>query len=138
MGENLALAVVDIYGGHIWSAFNAIRELRVKTGVENDDDFGLSDVSSSVYDCLHLNDSDLNASLTELAKTGFSPHVSRDSRISREISERNIGGIVKKGSFISGFDKRLWIGTRTDYGLVPSRQAARLAIAKNLVNYKTK
>ena len=137
----MALAMVDFYGGHVWSAFNAIKDLHMHKDF-NSDDFGLSDDSDAVSECidrtkrvkpeLNLSRCDMTKHLTELAKTGFSPLSKRDALEAQEISERNLGSVIQKGSLVLGFDKRLWNSHNSKFGLVPSRQSTRLAIAEKM------
>ena len=131
--ENLALALVDIYGGHIWGVFNAIKKLNSRKG-RMIGGFGLTNVSS-IVDCLNLENEKLTETLKELAKKGFVHLKTCDSAEAREISRRNIGGVVHNESLILGFDERFWKGLLNEYGLVPSRQSIRLAIAIKMIEF---
>lgn len=143
MRENMALAMVDFYGGHVWSAFNAIKKL-LRHKDFNRDDFGLSDDSDAVFECISESKRvkpkskffhcDMTKHLTELAKSGFSPLPKRNTQQAQEISELNLGGVIRKGSLVLGFDDGMWNGSDSKFGLVPSRQSTRLAIAEKLHN----
>jgi len=131
LGENLALAMIDIYGGHIWNAFNAIHELKRHASRMQSDDFGLSLALNAALKCVKSGDDNLTSSLKELAKTGFCPSDEIDSLVAQEISKCNLGEVAKRGSYSMGFDESLWKGKnhRVKFGLIPSRHAVRLAIA---------
>jgi hypothetical protein len=47
------------------------------------------------------------------------------------ISLNNVGGVVKRGSLVVGLSREVW--GDAEYGLVPTTQSMRLAIAKQLV-----
>ena len=79
----------------------------------------------------------MRKSLEKLAIEGFIPLEDPEDHIARIISEFGVGGVVMKRSKIIGLNMSVWEKyPNYDYGIIPSKQSMRLAIAKVLVDTK--
>ena len=133
--SNLAVALIDHYGGHIYDVYLALTRLFYdKEGFKLMD----SNLSDEVDLCLKWKgesegDRDrMRDALRQLATTGFYPIEERTDPVARVISENNVGGVVKLSSKIIGLRPDVWKSTKLKNGIVPSKQAMRLAIAEVL------
>ena len=133
--SNLAVALIDHYGGHIYDVYLALTRLSY-----DKEGFWLMDsnLSDEVRLCLKWKgesegDRDrMRDALRQLATTGFYPIEERTDPVARVISENNVGGVVKYFSSIIGLRPDVWKSTKLKNGIVPSKQAMRLAIAEVL------
>lgn len=132
IGENLALAVMSHFGGHIYDSFLALKSL----DENNEEVFLNASLYSSVRHCLQqcLGDSkkekEMKRLLTEMAVKGFVPIQDENDPLAEIISKNNVGGVVRRDSNVIGLSKNVWDGYK--YGLIPSRNSIRLVIAKIL------
>lgn len=133
VADNLAIAFIDHYGGHIWDIYKAID--RLATLKENF--WALSSLMEvGVVNCLDwkgVDDGDMKKmqeALCQLAVTGFFPVEKIDDPICRVMSENNVGGVVSLSSVVVGLPVDVWKRTEFEHGLVPSKQSMRLTIAK--------
>ena len=134
--SNLAVALISIYGGHIYDIQNALSRLHLKK--ENFDFFFDSNSSSNVQRCLKWkfeNEKDnirLRETLRQLSVTGFVELGDIDDPVAKVISLNNVGGVVKKSGEVVGLSRQVWEQTEFKYGIVPSKQSIRLVIAEIL------
>jgi len=141
--SEFAIALIDIYGGHIWDVYQALMSLK-----EDKKDFkflnpSLTTSVQKCYDCKFDDFEDHNRmikSLEQLAKEGFCPLESRDDDpIGKVISNYGVGGIVSSKSIVIGLDMKVWEKyPDCKYGIVPSKQSMRLAIAEYIVYKENK
>ena len=130
------MTLIDHYGGNIWDVYQAL--LRLSTDRES---FYAGDpfISSQVIRCLKWKgnqDGDhekMVEALRQLAVAGFCPIDEYDDPIANVISANNIGGVVFKGTVIIGLPIEMWKSTNCKFGIVPSKQSVRLAIAEELM-----
>lgn len=129
--HNLAVALIDNYGGHIYDVKLALERLKA----EKSDFISMyPEMKRNVNQCLDCKDVDEQSiidTLKRLAIDGFVPLKKPDDPIARIISKYNVGGVVQDISVPIGVRKDMW--GDNEYGLVPSKQSMRLAIAKILV-----
>eukprot|EP01035_Chromulina_nebulosa_P017047 gene17047-22556_t len=93
---------------------------------------------SSVKRCIQLSQRDVKLkdkmvkTLTLLSVKGYvvSEGIEYFDPIEEIISQYNVGGIVRKKSFIQGLREDVWNNTEAATALIPSSQSIRLAIAK--------
>jgi len=132
--ENLALAVINLYGGHIWDIYQALLRLR-----KLKQDFFPFDaiVSANIAKCFkeNIDKTVLISILKLLAETGFFPLNDRESLEAEAISRHNVAGVVMQSSLNVGLPNSVWDGG-CKYGLVPATQSTRLLIAEYLVDNK--
>ena len=133
--SNLAIALIDIYGGHIYDVYQALVRLHLKKELFQLMDSTLSD---NVRMCLEWEGEKegdkerMLDALRQLATTGFYPIEKPNDRIARVISENNVGGVVNSFGEVIGLRTEVWEKTEFENGIVPSKQSMRLAIAKVL------
>ena len=105
---NVALALIDIYGGHIYDMEDAISRLHSEN--EEFDNFFDSDFFSDVQRCLNWkfeNEEDnvrMRDTLRQLSITGFVSLKEIDDPVAKVISLNNVGGVVKKSGVVVGLD----------------------------------
>ena len=134
--SNLAVALTNIYGGHIYDIKEALSRLYLDK--ERFDYFFDSNLSSNVLKCLNWkfeNEADktrMRDTLRQLAVTGFALLEDIDDPIAKVISANNVGGVVKKSGIVVGLNRQVWQQTEFKYGIVPSKQSMRLVIAEIL------
>ena len=136
VGDRLAVALIDHYGGNIWDVYRAL--IRLATERKS---FYAPDprLSSAVIKCLKWKENQegdhelMVEALRQLAVTGFCPVDDYDDPIANVISANYVGGVVMKGSVIIGLPEEVWESTNCKYGIVPSKQSVRLAIAEELM-----
>jgi hypothetical protein len=131
VGHNLAVALIDLYGGHMYDLLTKLEELN-RIG----DSFipGSTMQAIDVVRCLDF-DGDkrhMRELLTQIAEKGFAPISDKEDCEAEVISKNNVGGLVQPGSAkIIGLPHDVWVGEGT-LGLIPSTQALRLEIAEVL------
>lgn len=132
--DALALALVDLYGGHLYDIYLALIRLR-----EMKEDFFPfdADLSANIAMCFKekIEKSILVDALKLLAETGFVPLKERDDPVAEVLSKNNVAGVVKASSLNVGLPKHVW-EDGCKHGLVPSCQSTRLLIAEYLVKNK--
>jgi len=132
LSEDLSLALISLYGGHIWDVYQALMRLR-----EMKEDFYSFDanLSANIAKCFKdkIEKKDMIVALQQLAESGFVPLQDRDDPIAEVISKNNVGGVVAKSALNVGLPKSVW-ESKCEFGLVPTSQSTRLLIAKYLVN----
>jgi energy-coupling factor transporter ATP-binding protein EcfA2 len=130
MGSRLARLCLAAHGGHVLQIKNAVELLSIKRSrVEV---LGtMQGASAAIKECLrapggrHL--------LHGMAEKGFVAVDTPDLQIVEMIAKVNVGGVVsRERSVVVGLDESLWQETTCDYGLLPSTQSMRLAIARQL------
>ena len=133
VGEHLALALIDHYGGHIWDTYLALKELKLKR-----DAFFAMDQQpgQGVLKCLKWegDKEQMKRALRQLAEDGFFPLADQHDPIAEVISKYDVGGVVQRRSTTIGLPSDVWGEHRI--GLVPSKQSTRLAIAEMLEQQK--
>ena len=131
--HNLAIALIDHYGGHIYDILLKLQELKLK---KEDIIPNFSDQSSNVFECLQF-DGDkprMRELLSQIAEKGFAPLRNIEDREAEIISKYNVGGLVRKDlSDVIGLPDAMW--GEYEYGLIPYKQSIRLVIAKQLAAY---
>ena len=134
--SNVALALINIYGGHIYDMKEALSRLHLEK--EKFDYFFDSNLSSNVQECLDWrfekeeDNVRMRETLRKLAVTGFVLLEKIDDPVAKVISANNVGGVVKKSGIVVGLNRQVWQGTESKYGIVPSKQSMRLVIAEML------
>ena len=140
MGEHLAVAFLNFYGGHVFDAYNAVSELDLQK--EHYDQYSPWVTSldcGALANCLEMagesksDQTRMKKVLTSLATSGFSAIKSSSAtdKVAEMISVRNVGGVVPLGATVVGLAPTEFKRTY-DHGLVPSKQAIRLLIAKQM------
>lgn len=143
MKENLALAFVDAYGGHVLHASEALTRLadsyEMGDSFEVQDGYGMSidDVRSCILWAKANNQlSRMLAVLKAIARDGYFEindlKGDDDHAIFETICRNSVGGPVKRRSFVLGFDKDQWAKIQSKWICVPSSQAMRLILADAL------
>jgi nitrogen fixation protein len=130
---NVAVALINIYGGHIYDMKEALSRLHLEK-----QKFWLLDssLSDNVIECLEWKgeqeDDNLRMrdTLRQLAVSGFVPIKSLKDPIAKVISENNVGGVVKFTANVIGLRPEVWQQTEFENGIVPATQSMRLVIAK--------
>jgi hypothetical protein len=134
LSEKLSLAIISLYGGHIWDIYQALMRLR-----EMKERFYLFDanLSANIDECFtdKIKKEDMISTLQILAESGFVPLQKRNDANAEVISLHNVGGVVVKSTLNVGLPDSVW-DNGCDYGLVPTSQSTRLLIAKYLFNNK--
>ncbi len=132
--EKLALALVSLYGGHLYDIYLALIGLRKSktrfTPIIANRSAGITKCFKENVDKKRLVDT-----LKMLAETGFAPLTDRDDPIAEVLSKHNVAGVVMQTSLNVGLPDSVW-EDGFEYGLVPSRQSTRLLIARYLVENK--
>ena len=127
MGRNLAVTLIDHYGGHISDIFCLLKELAKKKKSFK----AISvDQIGSVQRCLKFNGDKkhMRELLTQIAEKGFAPLSDVDDPEAEIISRKNVGGYVKSSKAkVIGLPEHVWLGH--ELGLIPSKQSMRLVIA---------
>ena len=129
VGDHLALALMDHYGGHIWDTYLALIRLNSK----RENFIALNpQLSQGVVRCLKWsgNKEQMKLALRQIAESGFFPLDDQQDPLAEVISKNNVGGVVQLRSTAIGLPKDAW--GKHDIGLIPSNQSTRLAIAKVL------
>mmetsp|Transcript_11280 Transcript_11280/g.18944 ORF Transcript_11280/g.18944 Transcript_11280/m.18944 type:complete len:487 (-) Transcript_11280:289-1749(-) len=133
--ENLALALMSIYGGQYYNAYRAIGELVMRG--EDFYPFGFHD-PQGILRCfkeLGKDQESLVHVLEQLAVTGFAGVLDREDPVAEVLSKNNVAGVVGRSSIVVGLPRDMWLGN--EYGLVPTSQTMRLRIAAKLYENNT-
>ena len=134
--SEVALALINIYGGHIYDMQNALSRLDLDK--EKFRCFFDSNLSDNVLRCLKWkfeDDADkkrMRDTLRQLAETGFVPLMKINDPVAKVISLNNVGRVVKKSGIVVGLRTEVWEQTKFENGIVPSKQSMRLVIAERL------
>jgi hypothetical protein len=130
--DKLALALISLYGGHLYDIYRAL--IRLKELKDRFYPFD-ADCSAGITKCFkEIEDKkQLVDNFKLLAESGFVPLQDRDDLIAEVLSRHNVAGVVKKASLNVGLPDSVW-DDGVEYGLVPYSQSTRLLIAKYLVN----
>ena len=134
LSVNLSLALISLYGGHIYNIYKALMRLReMKSRFYPFE----ATLSSNIAKCFkkEVDKEILISTLKSLSETGFSPLVDIDESVAEVLSRHNVAGVVIKSSLNIGLPDSVW-GDGCKYGLVPTSQSTRLLIAKYLFNNK--
>ena len=130
--DHLALAIINLYGGHIWDIYQALLRLRkLKSRFFPFD----ANLSANIAKCFkeNIDKTILISTLTLLAENGFFPLNDRKSPEAEALSRHNVAGVVMQSSLNVGLPESVWDGG-CKYGLVPACQSTRLLIAEYLVD----
>ena len=130
LSENLSLALISLYGGHIYNIYKALMRLReMKSRFYSFD----ADLTSKIAKCFkkEVDKEILVSTLKSLSETGFYPLKDVDETVAEVLSKHNVAGVVKSASLNVGLPDSVW-DDGCEYGLVPSSQSTRLLIAEYL------
>ena len=130
IGHNLAVTLIDHYGGHVYDTLLKLKELN---SMGDSFEPGIQMQADSVLKCLKF-DGDkphMRELLTQIAEKGFAPLKDKEDREAEIISKNNVGGQVQKDrAMVIGFPADKW--GKYKMGLIPSKQSIRLVIAEVL------
>jgi hypothetical protein len=129
--ENLSLALMSLYGGHIYSVYRALESLMLKKKAFVPLD---PNTYADIQKCFK-EDVDTNILVEKfklLAEVGFAPLLEREEPVAEVLSRNNVAGVVPQGSLMIGLRESVWTTYRCKFGLVPSSQSIRLSIAEYL------
>ena len=132
---NVAIALINIYGGHIYNMKQALSRLYLQK--EEFNYFFNSNLSNNVKKCLKWKFEKqedtvrMRDTLRQLAITGFVPLDDNDP-VAEVISAKNVGGVVQISGQVIGLRPEVWQETKFENGIVPATQSMRLVIAKML------
>ena len=133
MGHNLAVTLIDQYGGNIY-------DISIQLQFWNDKGeyfFGrCQQQTDAVQRCLKFNGEKkrMRELLIQIAEKGFAPLSDVKDPEAAVISKHDVGGVVQRGqAMVIGLPDHVW-GEST-IGLVASVQSIRLAIANVLHNH---
>ena len=135
VGPHLATALVEHCGGHLWDIEVTLRAFR-RLGRFNV--FINPELYACVDRCLDAVAGDdkctarMITTLRTLGERGFHAVDNCEDPVVQHIGRCAVGGLVKQGSIICGFDWAAHGGDRWKFGLVPTRSSMRLAIANVL------
>jgi hypothetical protein len=138
--ENLALALVDTYGGHIKNVTRAVTKLALNPLPEGS--FMVNTAyGASIHDvvpCLrwavnNQQEKKMHIALTALARDGYFKVNDFSDPIAEVISQHNVGGFVTSGGFAVGIPKEVWEEEDCEWICVPSTQAMRVIIAHKIL-----
>jgi hypothetical protein len=133
---NVALALINLYGGHIYDIEEAL--YRMESDKEEFHQFFDSTLNDNIRKCLKWKGEEeednirMRETLRQLAVTGFVPLDDIDDPIAKIISINNVGGIVKAVGTNIGISPKVWQQTNFKNGIVPTKQSMRLVIAQML------
>ena len=136
--HNLSIALISIYGGNIHNIYNVLlkfNKLKTKFIPIN------SNFKLNVQNCLDSNEiniSKMKIMLEKLAINGFVALTKRNDPIAIVMSDNNVCDIITNESTNIGFNESLWNEAIDGYGIVPTSQSMRLAIAFVLCNLENK
>jgi hypothetical protein len=134
--RNVAVALINIYGGHIYDMKEALSRLHLKK--ESFYQFFDSNLSDNVIQCLkwkgekEKDNMRMRDTLRQLAVTGLVPLEDINDPIAKVISVNNVGGVVKSYGEVIGLRAEVWQQTKFKNGIVPTKQSMRLIIAEIL------
>ena len=143
VGDNLATALIDHYGGHIYDVILKLNELNSSfmyagtpykpLGISEKFCAELQWQADGVMECLQFNGdhAHMRELLTQIAENGFALLKDKDDREAEVIRKHNVGGLVQRESDkVIGLSADAW--GEHGIGLVPYKQSVRLVIAKVL------
>lgn len=128
--HNLAVALIDLYGGHIYDISIHLNELNEHKGAYIP---GSQRQFDDVLNCLKFGGDKkrLRELLAQIAENGFAPTNDKTDPVAEFISKHNVGGLVqRRHATVIGFPDDVW--DEHEIGLIPSKQSIRLVIAKVL------
>jgi hypothetical protein len=128
--HNLAVALIDLYGGHIYDISTHLNELNKHKGTYIP---GSQRQFDDVLNCLKLNGDKkrMRELLAQIAENGFAPINDKTDPVAEFISRHNVGGLVqRRQATVIGFPDDVW--GEHKIGLIPSKQSIRLVIAEVL------
>ena len=132
VGHNLAAALIDYYGGHIYDILGKLEELNSK----GDWFIPRSQMQADgVMKCLRFdgNIRHMRELLTQIAEKGFAPISDREDREAEVITKHDVGGLVQRElAKVIGLPHDVWV-YEEDLGLIPSKQSIRSVIAEVLL-----
>lgn len=134
--SNIALALINVYGGHIYDIKEALSRLYLQK--ETFHQFLRSNSSQNVIQCLEYkfekeeDNVRMRDTLLQLAVTGFMPLKNINDPVAEVISINNVGGVVTSDGIAIGLRPDVWKQTKFEFGIVPTKQSMRLVIAKML------
>jgi len=142
LGPNLAAALINLYGGHLYTIANALSDFYVEgESYEPIVSYGpvfQGQVELCLDECLSSENERTRKrivpALKTLAETGFLEMTSIDP-IAKSIAKHNVGGFVPKEAFAPSIPKEL--RKRLD-GVVPSSQMMRMVIASAVTYHEDK
>ena len=131
--HNLALRLIDLFGGHIYHMIRVLRKLR-KSKYQDlvprkaFPEGGIGNVESCLSDCQDDKETKRMVGVLKiLATKGFVPMKGGD-KIGRILARNNVAGFISPTSSTYGFN------TAFAGGMVPSTQTCRLDIVRVLSN----
>lgn len=132
VAPNLAIALIEYYGGHIYDIYHALRRLHLRK-----DEFALFDSVSfnNVRRCLRWrgegtkDQQRMKYVLTQLCKTGICDIDGFDDPVADVISKNHVGGVIQKIGHVIGLSPTL---NYSKFALIPATQSMRLIIADEL------
>lgn len=126
VGENLAISLLNVYGGHLFNISEAINALALSNGsfttpLSEGASGDIVDVLKSAggYDeSKRINEnSEVVKALKALAEKGFypvgKPNVAKESEplpLEEQLSQLNIAGVVGRNSVVPGVPQEMWKG----------------------------
>jgi hypothetical protein len=132
MDSDLALAIIQIFGGHIYDVYNFLKRLNN----EKEMAWHLDALqSNNVMECVDWKGEDetencrMLEALRQLATTGFYPIKKNNDPIAKVMSMNNVGGVVSKTAKTIGLRPDVWKGTKCKFGIVASCESMRMVIA---------
>lgn len=136
VAPNVALALINLYGGHIYDMKEALIRLHLQRerlhSLFDSNHFGnviqcLKWEFEKAEDTVRMRDT-----LRQLAVTGFVPIKNIDDPVVKVISVYDVGGVVMPFGTVIGSCPDVWQQTECEFGIVPSKQSMRLIIAEIL------
>jgi hypothetical protein len=133
---NVAVALINIYGGHIYDMKEALSRLYLEK--DSFYPFFDSNLGDDVIECLKWKGEKvednlrMRDTLRQLSVTGFVPLQDIDDSVAKVISMNNVGGVVKSFAKVIGLRQEVWQETKFKNGIVPTKQSMRLVIAEML------
>ena len=129
VGHNLATALIDYYGGHIYDMHLKLIELEFHKDEIVPEFQGQS---TSVQMCLEFDGDKLRMRelLSQIAEKGFAPLSNIKGKEAEIISQYNVGRVVRKQATVIGLPSAMW--GEHKLGLIPSKQSIRQVIAMEL------
>ena len=132
--DNLAIALIEHYGGHLYDIEQALHRLHDKKKLFRT---FRSESFDNVNKCLdhkfeYQREYDkMVEMLQELAEKGFCVVEEPYYNIAKVISEANVGGLIVPITTVYGLPEEEF-GTDWGYALIPTQQSMRLAMIKVL------
>ncbi len=132
--DKLALALINLYGGHLYDIYLALIRLR---RLKEDFFPFIANLSADIAMCFEekIEQNVLVNTLKLLAEVGFVPLKKRNDPVAEVLSKNNVAGVVMQTSLNVGLPKSAW-DDGCKYGLVPYSQSTRLLIAEYLIEEK--